>query len=167
MSKVTVLMPKRRLTTLWRRDALGPNAHNKPGKIPWRGLQENCHKYSSRKFFHDLRSQQNKIEMLERIISVKDDEIKKYKEMIINLKIGKVKELKQKKDQDTISPTQKGKDESSQTRRKSRKISNTQSYPKLGCWTSHVTHYYYMIDSFSCCLNLLEAEVLVTDKRNI
>ncbi|CAG8738722.1 7113_t:CDS:2 [Rhizophagus irregularis] len=93
MSKVTVLMPKRRLTTLWRsfltRDALGPNAHNKPGNIPWRGLQENYHKYSSRKFFHDLRSQQNKIEMLERIISVKDDEIKKYKEMIINLKIVK------------------------------------------------------------------------------
>ncbi|POG60180.1 hypothetical protein GLOIN_2v1788249 [Rhizophagus irregularis DAOM 181602=DAOM 197198] len=71
------------------RDALGPNAHNKPGNIPWRGLQENYHKYSSRKFFHDLRSQQNKIEMLERIISVKDDEIKKYKEMIINLKIVK------------------------------------------------------------------------------
>ncbi|CAB4446533.1 unnamed protein product [Rhizophagus irregularis] len=69
-------------------DALGPNAHNKPGKIlvqlftqgmkhpvityyttifliKWSGLQENYHKYSSRKFFHDLRSQQNKIEMLE------------------------------------------------------------------------------------------------------
>jgi ABC-type uncharacterized transport system substrate-binding protein len=63
--------------------------NNFPNKTEWRGLQKNCHKYSSRKFFHDLRSQQNKIEMLEQIISVKDDEIKKYKEMIINLKIVK------------------------------------------------------------------------------